>query len=175
MNSANSDPCYVQRLDYDKKFAELDKIETYVNDAKRYWPTKADEIGEKLLRAKEFSRQIITIRKKFSEAEKNLADPNGIQILLDTYTKINQLKEPYTSVKILKNSFIESFKKWRKEMQERGDNIVFTIGGCRPSDPNDDELSYEDVGKILNCLDNIRKDNKENVQTDRDPNSTSTN
>jgi len=167
-NSVSTDPNYVQKLA---------KIGADVKDAKRDWPTKVEEVDKKLLEAKKFSNQMETINKKFSEIEKHLADPNCERILFEAYTKINEMKEPYLLDKT-KNRFIELFKNWQKKMQDIGDNVVYKIYNYdpnKPFDPNDDKQSYEDVGKILKWLDNLRKDNKENVQTNRDTNSTSTN
>jgi hypothetical protein len=153
MNSISTDPNYVQRLD---------KIEADVKDAERYWPTKVDEVGERLSDAKKFLQQIEAIRKEISEIQKHLADPNCEQILLDTSIKINELKKSYPPTENLKNRFIELFKNWRNKMRDDGNNIE-SIESCRstdPSDPNGDKLSYEDVGKILDCLGNLRKDKK---------------
>jgi hypothetical protein len=168
MNSISTDPNYVQRLA---------KIEADVKDAERYWPTKVDEVRKKLSDARNFLQQIETIDKEINETEKHLADPNSRQILLDISKRINELKKSCPPTENRKNRFIELFKNWQKKLRDDGNNIE-SIESCRspnPSDPNGDKLSYEDVGKILDCLNNPRKDNKENVQTDRDPNSASTN
>jgi len=162
VNSVSTDPnSYVKGLI---------KIEANVKDAKRYWPTKkVDEIDKKILDARNFSKQMEPIRKKFSEIEKYLADPNftqkhsgpnctqifadpnSIQIFLDASQKINELKEPHLS-KISKTRFIELFENWRK-MYEIGGNVVsISCDRTKSSDPNDDKQSYEYVCKILNCL-----------------------